>query len=399
MAMGQTNEAAARHVSIDAVRGFAVLGILLMNIVGMGLPSFAYIDPTYAGGSTGADLWTWAVNNVLTDGKMRALFTMLFGASAVLIAERAEGGRPGPAATHYRRMFWLFVFGMIHAYFLWWGDVLTLYAVAGLVIFPFRKLSPKVVLGLGAAILLGLLVKNLIGAGHLEALRAAASLPGASADAVKAWQEASVSVIIPPEVKAQEIGAYRGGFLDALQARAQMAMLVQLVLDPPDGLPEAIGQMLIGMALFRMGFFTLGWTTRAYGLLIAAGYLDRGAHHRLARVEDRPGGLRSPGAAPPGGLGPGAQAVHRARPRQRRAADRPGRNRFRPCRAARRRRAHGVQQLPDDLDHHDVRVLRLWSGALWEAVTLRAVGRRGRGLGLHPDLEQALARALPLRTL
>ena len=73
-----------RHISIDAVRGFAVLGILLMNIVGMGLPAFAYLDPTYAGGSTGADLWTWAVNNVLTDGKMRALFTMLFGASTVL---------------------------------------------------------------------------------------------------------------------------------------------------------------------------------------------------------------------------------------------------------------------------------------------------------------------------
>ena len=110
--MSVTNAAAGeRHVSIDAVRGFAVLGILLMNIVGMGLPSFSYIDPTYAGGSTGADLWTWAVNNVLTDGKMRALFTMLFGASAVLIAQRAEGGSPGPAQTHYRRMFWLFVFG------------------------------------------------------------------------------------------------------------------------------------------------------------------------------------------------------------------------------------------------------------------------------------------------
>ena len=85
-----TSASAERHLSIDAVRGFAVLGILLMNIVGMGLPSFAYLDPTYAGGSTGADMWTWAVNNVLTDGKMRALFTMLFGASTVLIADRAE---------------------------------------------------------------------------------------------------------------------------------------------------------------------------------------------------------------------------------------------------------------------------------------------------------------------
>src|SRR6476646_10940956 len=128
-----------------------------MNIVGMGLPAFAYIDPTYAGGSHGADLWTWAVNNVLTDGKMRALFTMLFGASTVLIAERAEGGLPGPMQTHYRRMFWLFVIGMLHAYFLWWGDILVTYALAGLVIFPFSKLAPRLQIGLGV-VLLGLLL-------------------------------------------------------------------------------------------------------------------------------------------------------------------------------------------------------------------------------------------------
>src|SRR5438309_8688543 len=178
-----------RHLSIDAVRGFAVLGILLMNIVGMGLPSFSYIDPTYAGGSTGADLWTWAVNNVLTDGKMRALFTMLFGASAVLIAERAEGARPGPIQTHYRRMFWLFVFGMVHAYFLWWGDILVTYALAGLVIFPFRKLAPRWQLLIGVAILAVLLAVNLVVADQLSALYAAAAAPGAGRAAVAAWQE------------------------------------------------------------------------------------------------------------------------------------------------------------------------------------------------------------------
>jgi len=77
------------------------------------------INPAYAGGHEGADLWTWAINNVLTDGKMRALFTMLFGASTVLIASRAEvGSGLGPAQTHYRRLFWMFVIGMVHAYFL-----------------------------------------------------------------------------------------------------------------------------------------------------------------------------------------------------------------------------------------------------------------------------------------
>jgi uncharacterized protein len=273
--MATTSSAAAsdRHLSIDAVRGFAVLGILLMNIVGMGLPSFAYVDPTYAGGSTGADFWTWAVNNVLTDGKMRALFTMLFGASTVLIAERAEGGRPGPMQTHYRRMFWLFVIGMLHAYFLWWGDILVTYALAGLVIFPFRKLAPRTQIGVGVAILALLLAANLFEARQLAAMQAAAAAPGATAAAVKAWQEASQIVAPPLAMKAQEIAGFGGGFMDALRARAKVAMLLQTVLMPTGEIPEAIGQMFLGMALFRLGFFTLKWSSRAYGWMIAVGYL------------------------------------------------------------------------------------------------------------------------------
>ena len=87
--------ATERYQSIDAVRGFAVLGILLMNIVGMGMPTFAYVDPTYYGDLHGANFWVWAVNFVVTDGKMRGLFTMLFGASMLLITDRAEGREVG----------------------------------------------------------------------------------------------------------------------------------------------------------------------------------------------------------------------------------------------------------------------------------------------------------------
>jgi uncharacterized protein len=265
--------ASERHLSIDAVRGFAVLGILLMNIVGMGLPAFAYIDPTYAGGHTGADLWTWAVNNVLTDGKMRALFTMLFGASTVLIAERAERDRPGPLQTHYRRMFWLFVFGMVHAYFLWWGDILVTYAVAGLFIFPFRKLDPRLQIAIGVVILTALLGFNLFMAGQLEAMHAAATAPNPSPAAIKAWQEVSLLVTPPQSMATQQIAGFGGSFMDALRARTQMSVLMQTKLFPTDAIPEAIGQMFVGMALFRLGFFTLRWRTRAYAAMIAVGYL------------------------------------------------------------------------------------------------------------------------------
>lgn len=266
-------ERGERHLSIDAVRGFAVLGILLMNIVGMGLPSFSYIDPTFAGGEGPADYWTWAVNSVLVDGKMRALFTMLFGASAVLIAERAEGLRPGPAQTHYRRLLWMALFGLIHAVFFWYGDILVLYAVAGLVIFPFRRLKPRTQIIIGATLLVLLLAKNVVMAQMLEQLREAAMAPGAPADVVKAWREASAAVQAPPEAKIAELRGFGGGFLDAAQARLSLLRFFYLMYFPTDALPEAVGQMFIGMALFRLGFFTLGWSSRAYGALIAFGYL------------------------------------------------------------------------------------------------------------------------------
>jgi uncharacterized protein len=266
-------DANQRHISIDAVRGFAVLGILLMNIVGMGMPSFAYLDPTYWGGAQGADLATWAVNNVLTDGKMRALFTMLFGASAVLIAERAEGKTPGPMQTHYRRLFWLFVIGVAHAYLFWFGDILVCYAVAGVFIFPFRKLEPRTQIVVGAVILLGLLAKNLIEDQMLAQMYAAATAPGAGAEAVKAWKDVSLMIAPPRSLGVQEVAGFGGGFMAALKARIYVAQLLQFVMLPTDSIPEAIGQMFLGMALFRTGFFTLGWSSRAYGTAIAVGYL------------------------------------------------------------------------------------------------------------------------------
>ena len=265
--------AGERHLSIDAVRGFAVLGILLMNIVGMGLPSFAYINPAYAGGHEGADLWTWAANNVFTDGKMRALFTMLFGASAVLIAERAERGPPGPARTHYRRMAWLLVFGLLHAVFFWYGDILVTYAIAGLVIFPFRNVRPRTQIAVGVAVLVLLLAKNVFQSEMLEALRAAATAPDAPADAVRSWREASAMIEAPPEARDLEIARFGGDFVSAIQGRLEMLKLFYLFFLPFDAIPEAIGQMFVGMGLFRLGFFTLGWSTRAYAYVIAFGYL------------------------------------------------------------------------------------------------------------------------------
>lgn len=258
-----------RHITIDAVRGFAVLGILLMNIVGMGLPSYAYVSPAYYGGSEGANLAAWALAYVLVDGKMRALFTLLFGASLLLIADKAEGRPLGPARVHYRRMFWLFVFGMLHAWFVWYGDILVSYALAGSLAFLFRRQPPRRLIGAGL-VLLGLLIAwGLMGHFHLAQLRDLAAAPGASPEAVKQWQKA-LAGIEPPFATAQaELAGYRGGLADAFRARVTMTGFLQLYLLPNVFIWEALGFMLVGMGLFRLGFFTGDWPVRVHARIAA----------------------------------------------------------------------------------------------------------------------------------
>jgi uncharacterized protein len=262
-----------RHQTLDAVRGFAVLGILLMNIVSMGLPGYAYINPSYWGAEGPLDYAAWAVNYVLTDGKMRALFTMLFGASLVLIAERAAAKRTQPRRVHYRRIFWLFVFGMIHAWGFWYGDILVQYAAAGAIMFPVWRWRLRGLLILAAAMLTVQLCVNF---GHhydLASARAAASAPDATAAAKKAWADRISREVPPRAVAERELKLYRdGGVVGAFEARRPMTIFFQTLILPLS-LPEVFAFMALGMALFRTGFLTGRWSRRAYRWAAAAGYL------------------------------------------------------------------------------------------------------------------------------
>lgn len=153
------------------------------------------------------------------------------------------------------------------------GDILVTYSLAGLVIFPFRKLDWRWQVTIGVAVLTALLSVNLFEARELTAMHQAAMTPNATPAAIEAWREASQLVAPSAALKAQELAGYHGGFWDALRVRALAARLVQTYLMPTNEIPEAIGQMFLGMALFRTGFFTLKWSSRAYLAAIAVGYL------------------------------------------------------------------------------------------------------------------------------
>ena len=132
----------SRYITLDAMRGFAVMGILAMNIIGFAMPEWAYITPAAYGGETVADRMAWLFSFVFIDGKMRGLFSLLFGTSLILITERASSKGESAAHVHYRRMAWLAVFGLVHNFFIWYGDILFLYAMAGMVAFLFRGWAP-----------------------------------------------------------------------------------------------------------------------------------------------------------------------------------------------------------------------------------------------------------------
>jgi len=139
-------QAENRIFILDALRGIALLGILLMNIPYFGKSYHLNYNLEILGEFTGANYWSWWIVNGLFEGSMRAIFSMLFGAGAIIVLDRIEK-KPLDGLTaadfYYRRLIWLLLFGMVNAYiFLWAGDILYTYAICGLFLYPFRALKP-----------------------------------------------------------------------------------------------------------------------------------------------------------------------------------------------------------------------------------------------------------------
>ncbi len=276
---------AERVGAMDTLRGVAVLGILLMNILGFAYPFQASLDPTVAGGVTGVNLWIWAVNTALFEGKMRAIFSMLFGAGMLVLTSRLEQRGLGvqTADIYYRRVLWLFVFGLIHAYFIWWGDILFFYSVLGLFLFPFRRLSARALVTVGVALLLIGAGRGLASAIELNSVRAAAQAADVAAvrgqalnddqkAAQKAWADRLKNARPKPEDLKRETDAYRGTYSSAFQERAGF-----LVTGHPKWLYHFFiydigGMMLVGIGLMKMGVFAARQSIRTYMLLAIVGY-------------------------------------------------------------------------------------------------------------------------------
>ena len=251
-----------RIVSLDVLRGIAVLGILVMNIQAFSMPEAAYLNPTIWGDFGGINLVAWYLSHVLTDTKFITIFSILFGAGICLFADRAEARNGRSAALHYRRMLWLLVIGLAHAYLMWIGDILVPYALCGCLVYLLRKWRPLALAITGAAVFsVSSAVFFAVGIAALGEALPQEVLIGLETDM---WTPSEASILA-------EVEAYRGGWLEQQPQRMAASLDMHLTVFPLLFLWRCGGAMLMGMALYRWGALTAARSDRFYLRLAVAG--------------------------------------------------------------------------------------------------------------------------------
>jgi uncharacterized protein len=272
-----------RIASIDVVRGVALLGILLMNVTGFALYR-GYYDPTNAGGATGLDLAAWAINNLLFEGTMRGLFSMLFGAGIVLFLSRSGGNLLVVTDAYFRRILWLFLFGIIHAYLLlWFGEILYPYALIGLFAYSFRNLAPNRLIACSLVLslcLTALNVKEYVQTGyayrHYTAAtakqRAGAQLTKPERKALIDWEAIVASKKATPERAAEAKAELSKGYFSIVWYRATTVQTLQTTIMYRQFFWDIFGMMLLGMAFLKLGIFSAARSTGFYGRMVLFGY-------------------------------------------------------------------------------------------------------------------------------
>jgi uncharacterized protein len=261
-----------RIATLDIVRGVAVMGILAMNIVSFAMPFSAYINPTAYGMHSGADLGSWIFSFILVDGKMRGLFSFLFGASMLLVIDRAEAAGASPAWVHYSRMIWLLVFGLLHYFFIWYGDILALYAPIGMLAFFFRQMSPVKLVVLGCCLLVAELLLTSAFATLFYMNQAAAAAPDASPEALAAWAQMQEGFgRYTPQQLHDLLALHHGSWAGLVEHRVGTKWIGPLNSLWQAGW-ETLAYMLFGMAALKSGFLTGAWERRRYLKVVVIGF-------------------------------------------------------------------------------------------------------------------------------
>lgn len=274
-----------RISAIDTIRGIALFGILLMNIVGFGLYK-AYFDPTNNGGATGWNLTVWWMNTLFFEGTMRGMFSMLFGAGILLFTGRKSESIEGTVVTDlfFRRLLWMLLFGVIHCYLLLWdGEILYSYAIVGMFAFSFRHLKPKNLL-IGATIIL--VIATAFGVKDYFKYKDAfekvtvaetkkinrQTLSKEDSTSIEKWNGIVKEEKATPTQVKEEMTARSKGYWSIVMHKLPVNQYMETTFLYFLNFWDTLAMMLWGMAFFKMGILKAVKSNRFYWLMALMGY-------------------------------------------------------------------------------------------------------------------------------
>ena len=259
-----------RLVNLDIIRGVALLGILIMNIQSFSMIVAAYANPLSFGDFSGSNQSVYYFSHLFADQKFMSIFAALFGVGILLMASSLDKKGFNTKKLHYRRMIILAIFGLMHSYLFWYGDILFAYAITGMVIFSMRHKSPRFLL---ISAFLALLLNAVI-----------FYLPSA---ALPYMNESDLKELMTDWLPSQalidaEVSANQASWLGQMAHRHTMAN--EMLLNVAAYFLRILGLMMVGMALLKINFFSNRFSNRslllqgfvclALGSILIVGRLD-----------------------------------------------------------------------------------------------------------------------------
>jgi uncharacterized protein len=250
-----------RIAALDVLRGVALLGILAMNIRSFASPFAAYTNPLLVYEYSGASRAAFWATTLVFDTKMMSIFSMLFGAGALIYGAKEASGKTTATRLWYRRNFWLLVIGLIHGYLIWEGDILVIYSLCALLFLWWTRKLPAWVLVLVSTVMFA--IGGLLTMAHtlyFDELTAEEQ-----AEELALWQPTA-------EELAEETAHYRDGYLGIVMHRAPNVLAFQTMYFLAFFLWRSGGMMVLGQALMKWGVLTGARTSGFYLSMALGGY-------------------------------------------------------------------------------------------------------------------------------
>lgn len=273
--------------SMDVLRGVALLGILMINIEFFAQPFEKLINPGLSNDFVGSNYYIWLFKELVFFGKMWSIFVILFGAGAFLLITRAEkrGRAAGIADIYYRRLFWLLLFALIHAYLIWSGDILFFYAVVGLFLYPVRRLSVR---GMFIAVMVLLILSTLIPyidykndeslhkqVTEINAIKEKGQeLTDEQTAVLEDWKIKDAFIHPDLETLQKKIETMRKGtYFEIIKSQKKWVKEMHTLWFYEKGFFRTLMMMILGMTLIKSGVLSAKSKDSTYLMLMAFGYI------------------------------------------------------------------------------------------------------------------------------